>query len=104
MTNLIMPYLRGKIKEEIMTLQEQLLDLDVTVNRISRGIHAVFLISRGLDQAVGPDVDGLDAICEYLSDSDKILRKQLDCCLDTVRQSMGGCPAIFHAPKNSQLF
>ena len=44
-----------------MTLQEQLLDLDVTVNRMSSGIHALILMSMGLDQA-------------------------LDLCLDTARQ------------------
>ena len=69
-----------------MNLQQQLLDLDETVNRISCGIHAVSLMSMGLDQTLDPNLDGLDAICSYLSHTGQILRAQLDLCLDTVRQ------------------
>ena len=69
-----------------MNLQQQLLDLDVTVNRISRGISAVSLMSTGLDQDLDPRLDGFNAICEYLFDTDQMLRRQLNLCLDTVRQ------------------
>lgn len=69
-----------------MTLQEQLLDLDVTVNQIFRGIHAVNLMSMGLDQTLDPNLDGLDAICDYLSDTGQTLRDQLDACLAAARQ------------------
>ena len=43
-----------------MTLQEQLLDLDMTVNRLSKGIHAVTLMSMGLNETRDPNLDGLD--------------------------------------------
>ena len=58
--------------------------MDVTVNQISRGIHAVNLISIGLDQTLDPNLDGLDAICDYLSEAGRTLREQLDACLKAV--------------------
>ena len=69
-----------------MNLQEQLLDLDVTVNRISRGIDAVALMSEGLDQDLDPRIDGFHAICEYLFDTGQTLREQLDLCLALARR------------------
>lgn len=84
MANLIMPHRRGKIKEESMNLQELLLDLDMSVNKISRGINAVTLMSAGLDREMDPCVDGFDAICDYLFDISQTLRTQLDACLEAV--------------------
>lgn len=49
-----------------MSLREQLLDLDVTVNQISSGINAVYLMSMGLDRTLDPCTDGFDAVCGYL--------------------------------------
>ena len=69
-----------------MNLQEQLLDLDVTVNRIARGIDAGALMSEGLDQDLDPRIDGFSAICEYLSDTGQTLREQLDLCLEAARR------------------
>ena len=57
-----------------MTLQEQLLDLDMTVNRLSKGIHAVTLMSMGLNETRDLNLDGLDVVCDYLSDTDRTLR------------------------------
>ncbi len=57
-----------------MTLQEQLLDLDMTVNRLSKGIHAVTLMSMGLNETRDPNLDGLDVVCDYLSDTGRTLR------------------------------
>ena len=64
-----------------MSLQKQLLDLDETVNQISRGINAVNLMSMGLDRRLDPCMDGFDAICDYLEDASQTLRNQLDACL-----------------------
>ena len=69
-----------------MNIQEQLLDLDVTVNQISSGIHAVSLMTSGLDQGLDPCLDGFYAICDYLSDTGQTLRQQLDACLSAARQ------------------
>lgn len=67
-----------------MSLQEQLLDLDVTVDRISKGINAVVLMSEGLDKVVDPYADGFGAVCDYLTDAGRTLRVQLDACLEAV--------------------
>jgi len=67
-----------------MNLQQQLLDLDETVNRISSGIHAVSLMSMGLDRTLDPCTDGFDAVCGYLTDASRTLREQLDACLKAV--------------------
>ena len=69
-----------------MTLQERLLDLDVTVSQISREINAVAAMSRGLDRVDDPYADGFYAISDYLSDTSRTLREQLDLCLDMVRR------------------
>lgn len=67
-----------------MNLQQQLLDLDVTVNQISSGINAVYLMSMGLDRTLDPCTDGFDAVCGYLTDASRTLREQLDACLKAV--------------------
>lgn len=88
-----------------MTLQEQLLDLDVTVNRISREINAVAAMSRGLDRVDDPYADGFYAISDYLSSTSRTLRDQLDACLAAIQeQERAGVRAAFSSPKNSQLF
>ena len=69
-----------------MTLQERLLDLDVTVSQISREINAVAAMSRGLDRVDDPCADGFYAISDYLSDTSQTLRDQLDLCLDMARR------------------
>lgn len=69
-----------------MSLQKQLLDLDVTVNQISKGVSALVLMSQGLDQALEPCTDGFDVICGYLTDASRTLRAQTDACLSTLRQ------------------
>ena len=67
-----------------MSLQEKLLDLDVTVNQISKGINAVALMSAGLDPELDPCLDGFDAICDYLGSTSRTLREQLDACLQAM--------------------
>lgn len=69
-----------------MTLQERLLELDVTANRISSGVNAVMLMSAGLDEAQLPYASGFDAACSYLAKASQALREQLDLFLDAVRQ------------------
>jgi len=84
MANLIMPHRRGKIKEETMNIQEELLDLDAAVSQISRVANAVAAMSRGLDKVDDPYADGFFVICEYLEDAVQALRKQTDRCLQAV--------------------
>lgn len=69
-----------------MTVQEQLLDLDVTVSQISREINAVSAMSKGLDRVDDPYADGFYAISDYLSNTSRTLREQLNLCLEAVRQ------------------
>ncbi len=67
-----------------MTLREQLLDMDVMVNQISKGINAVVLMSEGLDRVRDPYADGFGVVCEYLTDAGRDLRNQVDACLGAV--------------------
>lgn len=64
-----------------MSLQEALLDLDTAVHNISKGVNAVQLMSQGLDRALDPYADGFDALCDYLLEADRALRKQMNLCL-----------------------
>jgi len=84
MANLIMPHRRGKIKEETMNLQDELLDLDATVNQISRGVSAVVMMAKGLDETRYPYVDGFDVVSDYLVKAVHTLREQTDRCLQAV--------------------
>ena len=61
--NLIMPQLRVKIKEVLMSLKKELLDLEITANQISRLINAVELMSTGLDLEDDPHAVGFFAVC-----------------------------------------
>ena len=67
MANLIMPQRRVKIKEENMSLREELLDLETAVYQVSK--------------AVDPYADGFSAICDYLLQADRNLREHMGICL-----------------------
>lgn len=84
LANLIMPHRREKIKEETMTLQEQLLDLDAAVNQISSGINAIAAMSRGLDRVDDPYADGFYFLADHLIEAVQNLRKQTDRCLSAM--------------------
>lgn len=65
-------------------LKETLLDLDTAVNRLSRGVNAVQVMSLGLNAAVTPYSEGLNVVCEYLIDADREVHRQLELCLKAV--------------------
>ena len=54
LVNLIMPHLRVKIKEETMSLREELDALSTAVCDISQGINALEAMSLGLSHAKDP--------------------------------------------------
>ena len=64
-----------------MSLQEELLDLSDTVNRVSSGVNAVLLMTMGLGRASDPYADGFGAICDYLVQTDQELQEQMKACL-----------------------
>ena len=45
-----MSHRREKIKEEVMSLREELLELETAVYRMSKGVNAVQLMSLGLNR------------------------------------------------------
>ena len=84
MANLIMPQRRVKIKEENMSLREELLDLETAVYQVSRGINAVEAMTMGLNRTHTPYADGFGAICDYLLQADRKLREHMDSCLKAI--------------------
>ncbi len=67
-----------------MGLREKLLDLDSSVQELSRGVNALGLMADGLDQAMDPYADGFHALYACLDDADRRVRKQVKDCLETV--------------------
>lgn len=67
-----------------MDLHEELLDLETAVIQISRGVKALEVMSMGLPRTLDPYADGLDAICDYLSQANQDLQRRVDACLKAV--------------------
>ncbi len=67
-----------------MSLREELLDLDTAVYQVSKGISAVEAMTMGLDRTLTPYADGFGAICDYLLQADRELRKHMDACLKAI--------------------
>ena len=80
LVNLIMPHLRMKIKEEIMSLQENLDHLSTAACDISQGINALEVMALGLFYARDPYAEGFNALYNYLFNANLELRKHLDAC------------------------
>ena len=80
LVNLIMPHLRVKIKEELMSLREDMDNLDSAIQNVSWGINALGIMSLGLSGAKDPYADGFNALYIYLLDTNKELHKHLDAC------------------------
>ena len=64
-----------------MSLQKELLELEVAANQVSRLINAIDLMSIGLDQEDDSYADGFFAVCDYLIQADRTLRTQVKNCL-----------------------
>ena len=67
-----------------MSLHEELLDLETAVYQVSKGINAVEAMTMGLNRTLNPYADGFGAVCDYLLQADKNLRKHMDNCLKAV--------------------
>ena len=66
-------------------LRSALLDLDEDVERLSRGIKAAGAVSAAISQDHFYE-EGLYAVCDYLYEAQKKLRRDLDRCLEQVRE------------------
>ncbi len=64
-----------------MSLRSQLIDLDDSFNRLTRGVNAVGAMARAADSEGDTFADGLHAVWEYLSDAQDEARYKLDQCL-----------------------
>ena len=75
-----MPHLREKIKEEIMSLREDLDKLDIAVHNVSQGINALEAMSLGLSSAKDPYAEGFSALNSFLVEADREVHKHLAAC------------------------
>lgn len=75
-----MPHLRVKIKEESMSLREELDALSTAACDISQGINALEAMAMGLSYAKDPYAQGFNALYNYLFDANQALHKHLDSC------------------------
>ena len=66
-------------------LQSALLDLDEDAERLSRGICAVGAVSAAIAQQHRYG-DGLEAVWEYLEEAQRRMRRDLDLCIDHMRE------------------
>lgn len=84
LVNLIMPHLRVKIKEETMSLREDLDRLSTAACDISQGINALEAMALGLSHTKDPYAEGFSALYNYLFDANQALHKHLDACWDAL--------------------
>ena len=73
----MIPHLLVKCKEIVMNIQESLLDLEESAQKISDGVMVL-----GLDGAGSQYTGALYAIWQYLSDAESDFRKCLKACLE----------------------
>ncbi len=78
-----MPQLLVKIKEVMMDIQSNLLELEEAAQRISDGLAAVRIMVIDLDGAGSEYTGAFHAIWDYLSDAEQAFQKQLSVCLKT---------------------
>ena len=77
-----MPYPPGKSKEVFcLELRCALLELDEDVERLSRGVNAVWAVCEAIQHSQSDYAKGLWAVWEYLDEADEAVRRQLDHCL-----------------------
>lgn len=78
----MIPHLLVKCKEIVMNIQENLLDLEESAQKISDGLSAMRVMVLGLDGAGSQYTGALYAIWQYLSDAESDFRKCLKACLE----------------------
>lgn len=64
-----------------MELRCALLELDEDVERLSRGVNAVWAVCKAIQHSQSDYAKGLWAVWEYLDEADEAVRRQLDHCL-----------------------
>lgn len=84
LVNLIMPHLRIKIKEETMSLREDLDNLDIVIHQVSQGINAISAMTLGLLHAQDPYAKCFSALNTYLMEADQEVHKHLAVCLKDI--------------------
>ena len=67
-----------------MNLQDQLLELDAAVDKLSQGVNAVGLMSMGLVQMQNPYADSFCMLFHYMAEADRAVRTYLDACFEAM--------------------
>ena len=67
-----------------MNLQDNLLELDAAVDRLSQGVNAVGLMSMGLVQTQNPYADSFCMLFHCMVEADKAVHTYLDACFKAV--------------------
>ena len=67
-----------------MDIQKNLLELEVSAQRISDGLAAVRMMVLGLEDEESEYTGAFHAIWDYLADAEREFQKQLAVCLEAV--------------------
>ena len=67
-----------------MNIQENLLDLDTAVDKLSQGVNAVGLMSMGLVQTQDPYADSFCMLFHYMVEADRAVHAHLEACFKAV--------------------
>lgn len=67
-----------------MDIQKNLLELEVSAQRISDGVAAVRMMVLGLEDAGSEYTGAFHAVWSYLAEAEQEFQKQLAVCLGTV--------------------
>ena len=67
-----------------MDIQKNLLDLEISAQRISDGIAAVRIMVLGLEDAGSEYTGAFHAVWDYLAEAEQEFQRQLAVCLEAV--------------------
>ncbi|NBI66437.1 hypothetical protein D1646_06340 [Pseudoflavonifractor sp. 60] len=67
-----------------MNLQDNLLELDAAVEKLSQGVNAVGLMSMGLVQTQNPYADSFCMLFNYMVEADRAVHAYLDACFEAM--------------------
>ena len=68
-----------------MDIQKNLLELEISAQRISDGLAAIRMMVLGLEDMGSQYTGAFHAVEDYLSDADREFQKQLAACLEAVQ-------------------